>query len=377
VAMFVPDEQTDDMPAPPPAPPLYDPPVRVPTRSSAGAPLTAAAASPSSGGGSTGASTREASKGGPLLNSAASYFRSIPSPPVSPPPFPSDAKQTGGDNSGGPTTSTSSEPARPPRRRGDILQHYEQQLTRDFATEFAALTAMGFTKEDALEAIVVCGHNKKQQQQQPDSTQQQQPLRKRPLTAAAAVAGDAAKSGGDNLYERLAEYALADASRQQGIRLAELEKRSRYMLRDHQEEVSRLAQDHTNRVADLQSEALQNFLSVLLCDTSLGVTEEELAAVEEKREAAGVSRIKLKKLLRNVGVSDTRLQAMLTTGSQRSQKSAQSSLCIGCRLRRPDHLVRPCSHLVLCEDCAPRYRLPGSRCLRCTRRISSVVKLNL
>ncbi len=218
-----------------------------------------------------------------------------------------------------------------------------QHVELKFASELSELVGMGIPKPEVIDALIICGQNK-------------------------------------DIVARVTEYLFATPARKEAIRLAEMEKKLRKAEDTHKAEMDRISTEFNAKKRRLQLEAYTAFLSTLLVDGY--ITPSEVKKIEVQRNHSDVSDSEHRQILISLGVaggeSGSAWSKMISDGQARAEKLEVSSDCAHCHNVKhqlvTDHIVMDCMHLCLCEECAPIYMKPNSKCPKCGRPARKVVK---
>jgi len=236
-----------------------------------------------------------------------------------------------------------------------------------YANNLLLLSAMGFKREDCLEALVMTENKSVESALEVLFISDPALRKKRRDEAMERLGRQKSLIGGGGPGD---PSALASASNDQlTAALAQSQQQLASLRKQLETERTRAtrAEQESKRLAEQPPPAPAK--GPLYREFLRGTMVEDVAAIRAWREQNKPSVPEQQAVLKELGVSLDRIES-----SKRFEaKSAQD--CVICLDKPKNHVMMPCMHLCLCADCVQKNAKSSGNCPVCTKKVTSTMKV--
>jgi regulator of replication initiation timing len=243
----------------------------------------------------------------------------------------------------------------------------------DVADKVTQILALGFTRDDALEAILVTGNKRVDEAAQylladPDTRRRERERAKKKFN----------KSVPPNRHHTIIKQQKEEKQelnmmlKKSTKELEEQVRKIKKVLQEQKEVTAKIIDKRDQLAKDNQLKLYLEFLRGVVSDPT--ISSVEVQRIDEYRSQRNLSKKDHLGTISKLGFNEDTFDKMKNFGDGDTNDNDE---CLVCYEPPKDHMIMPCRHVCLCGDCAQEYRDLGDEgtCPLCDKEIEEIKQI--
>jgi len=126
------------------------------------------------------------------------------------------------------------------------------------------------------------------------------------------------------------------------------------------------------QIAVLPRTLYKEYIRGMVADETISIAD--LQALKVYRESKSLSQGDHDQALKELNLTAAQFEGMKKLKSK-SPGGGGESECVVCLDKPKDHVITPCMHLCLCEDCVATYSKKNAKCPLCSKRVVKIMRI--
>lgn len=244
---------------------------------------------------------------------------------------------------------------------------------KEVGDKVTQILALGFTRDEALEAILITGNKRVDEAAQylladPDTRRMERERAKKKFN----------KSVPPNRH-----YTIIEAQKEEKRELTDMLKKSLKDLEQQVQEIKKQLQtekEKTQKVEIQRNTIAKNNQLVLYLEFLRGIvsdpviTSVETQRIDDYKQQRNLSKTDHLNTIKKLGFNEDTFDKMKNFDEPDTNDNDE---CLVCYEPPKDHMIKPCNHVCLCGECADEYKEFGDdgKCPLCDKQIKDIVQI--